>query len=96
MQRVLGKLSRERENELRLAEYRAREFLPPNLYVQISNHCNLRCAMCGHKNAIKDNAHMDAAVYQRVLDEARASKIDNLVFAAAFGEALLHPKPSTF
>ena len=41
---MLGKLSRDRENERRLAEYRARGFLPPNLYVQ----------MCGHKNAIKE------------------------------------------
>jgi Radical SAM superfamily len=84
------------KNELRLAEYRARDFLPPNLYVQISNHCNLRCAMCGHKNAIKDDAYMDAAVFRRVLDEARASKIENLVFAAAFGETLLHPQAIHF
>jgi MoaA/NifB/PqqE/SkfB family radical SAM enzyme len=93
---MLGKLSRERENELRLAEYRARDFLPPNLYVQISNHCNLRCAMCGHKNALKDDAHMDAAVFRRVLDEAQTHKIENLVFAAAFGETLLHPQAIDF
>jgi pyruvate-formate lyase-activating enzyme len=96
VQHKLGKLSRDRQNELRLAEYRARGFLPSNLYVQISNHCNLRCAMCGHKNAIKDNAHMDAAVFRRVLDEAQVSKIGNLVFAAAFGETLLHPQAIDF
>jgi MoaA/NifB/PqqE/SkfB family radical SAM enzyme len=92
VQHKLGKLSRDAQNELRLAEFRERGFLPPNLYVQISNHCNLRCAMCGHKSAIKDNAHMDRATFLRVLDQAQASKIDNLVFAAAFGETLLHPE----
>jgi MoaA/NifB/PqqE/SkfB family radical SAM enzyme len=96
IQRRLGKLPRERENELRLAEFRERNFMPTNLYVQISNHCNLRCAMCGHKSAIKDNAHMDKATFLRVLDEAAANKIDNLVFAAAFGETLLHPEGIDF
>jgi sulfatase maturation enzyme AslB (radical SAM superfamily) len=92
VQRKLGTLSRERINELRLADFRARNFLPPNLYVQISNHCNLRCVMCGYKNAIKDEGHMDMAVFHRVLDQAEASHIENLIFASAFGETLLHPR----
>jgi MoaA/NifB/PqqE/SkfB family radical SAM enzyme len=96
VQLMLGKLSRERANAMRLAEFKARAFLPPNLYVQISNHCNLRCAMCGHKNAIKDNAHMDEAVFRRVLDQAQAAKVENLFFASAFGETLLHPRALDF
>jgi pyruvate-formate lyase-activating enzyme len=91
VQRKLGKLSRERENELRLAELQARHRMPSNLYVQITNHCNLRCVMCAHKTAIKDNAFMDEALFHRVLDEAAANRVDNLIFASAFGETLLHP-----
>jgi MoaA/NifB/PqqE/SkfB family radical SAM enzyme len=96
VQLMLGNLPRERANALRLAEFRARDFLPPNLHVQVSNHCNLRCAMCGHKNAIKDSAHMDEAVFRRVLDEAQTAKVENLFFASAFGEALLHPRAIDF
>jgi MoaA/NifB/PqqE/SkfB family radical SAM enzyme len=96
VQHKLGTLSRERLNELRVAEYRARDFRPPNLYVQISNHCNLRCAMCGHKNAIKDDAHMDPALFRRILDEAQSNNVENLMFASAFGESLLHPQAMEF
>jgi MoaA/NifB/PqqE/SkfB family radical SAM enzyme len=96
VQLMLGNLPRERANALRLAEFRARDFLPPNLHVQISNHCNLRCAMCGHKNAIKDSAHMDEAVFGRVLDEAHTAKVETLFFASVFGEALLHPRAIDF
>lgn len=91
VQRKLGKVSRARENELRLADLEQRDFMPSNLYVQITNHCNLRCVMCAHKTAIKDNAFMDDALFQRVLDEAVANRVDNLIFASAFGETLLHP-----
>ena len=91
VQRSLDKPSTERENLLRLAEMQDRGYKPPNLYVQITNHCNLRCAMCGHRTAIKDNAFMDRELFERVLDEAEASEVVQLIFAAAFGETLLHP-----
>jgi sulfatase maturation enzyme AslB (radical SAM superfamily) len=91
VQHRLGKLPPERENLMRLGELQRRDYKPTNLYVQITNHCNLRCAMCGHRTAIKDNAFMDRALFDRVLDEAEASEVINLYFAAAFGETLLHP-----
>jgi sulfatase maturation enzyme AslB (radical SAM superfamily) len=91
IQHRLGKLPPERENLMRLADLQARDYKPTNLYVQITNHCNLRCAMCGHRTAIKDNALMGRALFDRVLDEAEASNVINLFFAAAFGETLLHP-----
>jgi len=91
IQHRLGKLPQERENLMRLADLQERDYKPTNLYVQITNHCNLRCAMCGHRTAIKDNAFMDRALFNRVLDEAEVSEVNNLFFAAAFGETLLHP-----
>jgi sulfatase maturation enzyme AslB (radical SAM superfamily) len=48
--------------------------------------------MCAHKTATKDHSFMDDALFKRCLDQAAEHKIDNIVFAAAFGEALLHPK----
>ena len=39
---------------------------------------------------------MDAVVFRRVLDEAEACKVENLFFAAAFGETLLHPQAIDF
>jgi sulfatase maturation enzyme AslB (radical SAM superfamily) len=86
------KLSRERMNEITLADFREGGEVPGNLYLQITNDCNLRCAMCAHKTATKDHSFMDDALFQRCLDQAAEHKIGSAVFAAAYGEALLHPK----
>lgn len=42
--------------------------------------------------ATKDNSFMDDELFRRCLDQAAAHGINNVVFAAAYGEALLHPK----
>ena len=86
------KLSRERTNEIILEDYRKRGNRPGNLYIQITNDCNLRCAMCAHKTATKDNTFMGDELFRRCLGQAADHGIHNVVFAAAYGEALLHPK----
>ncbi len=86
------KLTRERTNEIILDDYRKCGFIPGNLYIQIANVCNLQCVMCGHKTATKDNSYMDDLLFRRCLDEAAHFGICHIVFASAYGEALLHPK----
>lgn len=85
------KLPRERTNEIILDDYRKGGNRPGNLYIQITNVCNLHCVMCAHKTATKDNSFMDEELFRRCLDQAAAHGINNVVFAAAYGEALLHP-----
>jgi hypothetical protein len=51
--------------------------------------------MCAHRIATKDNSFMDDELFRRCLDQAAAHGINNVVFAAAYGEALLHPKASS-
>jgi pyruvate-formate lyase-activating enzyme len=86
------KLSRERTNEIILQDYRNAGSRPGNLYIQITNECNLHCVMCAHRTATKDNSFMDEELFRRCLDQATDHGIRNVVFAAAYGEALLHPK----
>jgi pyruvate-formate lyase-activating enzyme len=86
------KLSRDRTNEIILEDCRKGGNRPGNLYIQITNECNLRCVMCAHKVATKDSSFMDDELFHRCLDQAADHGINNVVFAAAYGEALLHPK----
>jgi organic radical activating enzyme len=86
------KLSRERTNEIILEDYRKGGSRPCNLYIQITNECNLHCVMCAHKIATKDHSFMDDELFHRCLDQAADHGIHNVVFAAAYGEAPLHPK----
>ena len=88
----LGKLPRDRTNELILDHWRSRNFVPGNMYIQITNECNLRCVMCAHRTAKKDGTFMDEELFELTLDRIVEAGIDNVYFASAFGEALLHPK----
>lgn len=87
-----GKLSRERTNEITLEHWRKRDFAPGNIMIQLTDECNLSCAMCPHHTASKTRSFMDETLFRTVLDRAAERKVGNLVFATGYGDALLHPK----
>lgn len=80
-----------RTNKELLDQWRGRDYRPNNLFVQLTDVCNLSCAMCPHSLASKTNAYMTEEVYAKILDRAEERGIPFLMFASAYGEALLHP-----
>lgn len=69
-----------------------RDFVPWEVYVQVSRRCNLRCAMCGYQVWESNAGLMDDAVFTRVLDECQTNNVRMLHILAGQGEPFLHPK----
>lgn len=69
-----------------------RDLAPWEIYVQVSRRCNLRCAMCGHEVWQSNSGFMEADVFDRVLAEAKANRIDTIHILSGQGEPLLHPR----
>ncbi len=63
---------------------------PLKLHLEPTSNCNLRCVMCPQSmGATKGNGHMDMALYQKIIDDAKRFVLEiNLFFR---GEPLLHP-----
>ena len=63
---------------------------PVTLQVEITNGCNLRCAMCFQRTMVRPVQLMTVEVFRRVIDQAVGWV--RHVQLANFGEPLLHPR----
>jgi radical SAM protein with 4Fe4S-binding SPASM domain len=75
--------------------YRAKKtnlsHLPIRLWIEPTDHCNLRCVMCPNKDLPKEKkGFMDLALFQKIMDEAASFVFD--VHLLHRGESLLHPR----
>jgi MoaA/NifB/PqqE/SkfB family radical SAM enzyme/Flp pilus assembly protein TadD len=97
---ALGLAGREAEAEAEtarlrqsmLAELAARGNRPAAVHVQLSRRCNLRCTMCGHAVWKDNSGFMEDAVFDRILEQCRESRIGAMTILAAQGEPFLHPR----
>jgi len=63
---------------------------PVRLWIEPTNHCNLRCVMCPNKDFKKeDKGYMGLDLFKKIIDEAAGSVFD--VHLLHRGESLLHP-----
>ena len=68
------------------------DLLEFNLYIETTNACNYRCAMCAARNGMeRKTGFMDFDLYRRLVDEASEIGIKNII-PHVWGEPLLHPK----
>ena len=87
------------KNVLRLAQvfwaYKAGRssltYNPLRLWVEPTNHCNLRCKMCpqGQDEPVYEKGFMELALFEKIIGEAVAFHSDVNLFLG--GESLLHP-----
>lgn len=75
-----------------LAPAERRDFMPYEVYIQVSKRCNLRCVMCGHESWTSNTGFMDFALFEHILAECKANKIRRLQILASQGEPFLHPR----
>jgi radical SAM protein with 4Fe4S-binding SPASM domain len=66
--------------------------LPHRLWVEPTNHCNLRCIICPNSNEglLPSRGFMDFEMFKDIIDEASGFAYDINLFHR--GESLLHPK----
>lgn len=62
---------------------------PQEVVLELTNHCNLACVMCPHKDMTRAKGLMDEALFRRIIDEI--SGRSELVYLYGTGESLIHP-----
>ncbi len=63
------------------------------VYVEVTGHCNLQCAMCPRGAWAADSGHMTGACYDRLLAGLPAAPPDRFTLSfGGFGEPTLHPQ----
>jgi len=68
----------------------ALSYMPIRVWIEPTNHCNLRCVMCPNKELKKEEkGFMDIGLFQKIIDEAARFVLD--VHLLHRGESLLHP-----
>ncbi len=65
--------------------------LPNLVIVELTNHCNLRCAKCPTYDAKRGRGFMSEATFDKILSDISKSSIPTRVGLNGAGEALLHP-----
>ncbi len=80
----------ERRAQLRRIENDLREHaFPPQLVVENTSRCNLRCLHCAHKSLIRPRRHMEDALWRRIVDEVAAESPACELWPTFYGEALV-------
>jgi len=85
---------RESENtlsELNLSEERIRDSgaFPKVILLDTTNHCNLRCSMCGHRLMTRKKGTMSMTLFRKIIDEIAEVDPSVRVWMVFFGEALI-------
>jgi radical SAM protein with 4Fe4S-binding SPASM domain len=65
--------------------------MPVRLWIEPTNHCNLKCVMCPNKDLEKkDKGFMEFGLFKKIIDEVSEFAFD--VHLLHRGESLLHPE----
>ena len=67
-------------------------FFPDRLYVESTNHCNLKCVMCptGLNVIQRPKGYMDMALFRNIVDEVAPSS--PAIVLHSWGEPMMHPE----
>lgn len=66
------------------------EHILHELYIELTNNCNLSCIFCPRSKITRKKGYMDIKTYRKIIDDAVISNIDSINLHG-FGEPLLHP-----
>lgn len=62
---------------------------PPQVIIETTAACNLRCAHCGHGTMRRAKGHMSMPLYKRIVDEIAETAPHTEVWPTFYGEAFL-------
>ena len=63
-----------------------------NIYVEPTNHCNLRCIMCPHNKVKMKEDFMDWGLFLKIADDVSSYNPKAFIQLFYVGESLLHPR----
>lgn len=77
--------SKLREIEGKLEE---KEF-PPQLVIETTSYCNLKCIHCSHREMIRPQQHMERALYNKIVEEIGRYSPDTEIWPTFYGESFI-------
>jgi radical SAM protein with 4Fe4S-binding SPASM domain len=63
-----------------------------NIYIEPTNHCNLRCIMCPHSKLRMKEGFMDWDLFLKIVDDVSSYNPNAFIQLFYVGESLLHPR----
>lgn len=79
-----------RRNELRAIESRLVEHdFPPQLVIENTSYCNLKCIHCSHREMIRPQQHMERWLWNKVVEEVGRESPECEVWPTFYGEAFI-------
>lgn len=83
-------LDQERRQILLDIESKLREHaFPPQLVVENTSYCNLKCVHCSHSEMLRKPRHMERALWDRIVEEVARVRPDCELWPTFYGEALI-------
>jgi MoaA/NifB/PqqE/SkfB family radical SAM enzyme len=80
----------ERRRQLREIESRLTERpFPPQLVVENTSYCNLKCIHCSHREMIRPNQHMERSLWNKIVEEVAREHPECEVWPTFYGEAFI-------
>jgi sulfatase maturation enzyme AslB (radical SAM superfamily) len=82
--------SPQRRQELLAIEAGLREHaFPPQLIVENTSYCNMKCVHCAHRLLIRPKQHMERVLWDRIVEEVAREMPDCELWPTFYGEALI-------
>jgi len=80
----------ERKAQLRDIESNLKEHpFPPQLVIETTSYCNIKCVHCSHKEMIRPQKHMERGLYIKIVEEIGRISPDCEVWPTFYGEAFI-------
>jgi radical SAM protein with 4Fe4S-binding SPASM domain len=73
------------EIESRLVEHA----FPPQLVIENTSYCNLKCVHCSHREMIRENRHMDRDLWDKIVEEVGRESPNCEIWPTFYGEAII-------
>ena len=71
--------------ESKLVEHR----FPPQVVIETTSYCNLKCIHCSHREMIRPQQHMERDLYDKIVEEIGREAPDTEIWPTFYGEAFI-------
>jgi radical SAM protein with 4Fe4S-binding SPASM domain len=80
----------DRRNQLFEIEARLKEHsFPPQLVIENTSYCNLKCIHCSHRELIRPHRHMKRELWNKIVEEVGRVAPDTEIWPTFYGESLI-------
>ncbi len=62
---------------------------PPQMVIETTSYCNMKCIHCSHKELIRPNQHMDGDLFKKIVEEVGRERPNCEVWPTFYGEAFI-------